>query len=128
MFRFSHALGFAVLVTAVLFVSAALNAWLGARGAMTAAVLAALAELHAAMATVANLFAGGVLDAGQARRALLGLLAASAFAKSVIAFASGGRAYGARVALGLLAMVAAATAVATLVPLDALRPPVLPTV
>jgi uncharacterized membrane protein (DUF4010 family) len=128
MFRFTHALGFAVLVMGVLFASAALNAWLGPRGAMTAAVLAALAELHAAMATVANLFAGGILDAGQARRALVGLLAASALAKAVIAFASGGRAYGVRVALGLLVMVAAATAVAILVPLDGLRAAALPTI
>jgi uncharacterized membrane protein (DUF4010 family) len=111
MFRFRHALGFALIVTAVLFLSAALNQWLGARGAMTAAIIAALAELHAAVATIANLVTGGVLDLAQARRALLGLLAASALAKSIVAFASGGRAYGLRVALGLVAMVAAAVAV-----------------
>jgi uncharacterized membrane protein (DUF4010 family) len=108
MFNFRHALGFALIVTAVLFLSAALNHWLGARGAMTAAVLTALAEVHAAMATVANLFAGRVLTPEEARYALLGLLGASALAKSVIAFVSGGRAYGTRVALGLVAMVVAA--------------------
>ena len=51
MFRFGHALVFAAVIAAVLFVSAALNAWLGPRGAISAAVLAALAELHAAVAT-----------------------------------------------------------------------------
>jgi uncharacterized membrane protein (DUF4010 family) len=116
MFRFRYALGFALIVTAVLFVSAALNEWLGARGAMTAAILAALAEVHAALATVANLFTGGVLDAQQARRALVGLLAASALAKSIVAFVSGGRAYGLRVAAGLLTMVGAAAAVVFLLP------------
>jgi uncharacterized membrane protein (DUF4010 family) len=110
MFRFGHAFGFALMVLGVLFVSAALNHWLGARGAMLAAVLAALADVHAAAATVGNLFAGGVLDVEQARRAVLGLLATSALAKSVLAFVSGGVAYGWRVSLGLAAMVAAAAA------------------
>ena len=116
MFRFGHALGFALMVLGVLFVSATLNHWLGARGAMVAAVLAALADLHAAAATVGNLFAGDVLDAVQARRVVLGLLGASALAKSVLAFASGGRAYGWRVSLGLITMVAAAIAAAEFLP------------
>jgi uncharacterized membrane protein (DUF4010 family) len=116
MFRFRHALGFALVVTSVLFVSAALNHWLGARGAMTAAVLTALAEVHAAVATVANLFAGGVLDETQGRRAVLGLLAASALAKSILAFVSGGRAYGVRVTAGLMAMVLAAVVASELLP------------
>ena len=128
MFRFRHALVFALVVTGVLFVSAALNHWLGARGAITAAVLTALAEVHAAAATVANLFAGGVLDARQARWTVVGLLAAGALSKSVLAFVSGGRAYGVRVAIGLVAMVAAAGAAAVLVPIDGLRPAVLPTI
>ena len=37
MFRFRHALLFAVIITTVLFASAALNAWLGPRGAMAGA-------------------------------------------------------------------------------------------
>jgi len=110
MFRFRHALLFAVIVTAVLFVSAALNAWLGARGAMLGATLAALAEVHAAVATVGKLFQNGAFDDAQARWAVAALLLASAVAKSVLAFAAGGRAYGLRVAAGLLAMVAAAGA------------------
>lgn len=107
MFRFRHALAFAVIITVVLFVAAALNAWLGPRGAMLAAVVAALAELHAAAATVAKLWQTGAFDVAQARWAIVGLLAASSVAKSVVAFASGGRAYGLRVTIGLAAMVAA---------------------
>jgi uncharacterized membrane protein (DUF4010 family) len=121
MFRFRHALGFALIVTAVLFLSAALNHWLGARGAMTAAVLTALAESHAAMATVANLFAGRVLTPDEARFAFLGLLGAAALAKSILAFVSGGRAYGTRVALGLAAMVVAAVVTALTVGDDGAR-------
>lgn len=112
MFRFRHALLFAVIITTVLFASAALNAWLGPRGAMAGATLAALAEVHAAAATVANLFASGAFDGDQARWAMVLLLAASSIAKSVVAFASGGAAYGLRVAAGLAAMVAAVSAVA----------------
>ncbi len=111
MFRFTHALAFAAIITAVLFLSAALNAWLGPRGAITAAVLAALAELHAAVATVGNLFTGGVLTADDARWTLLGLLAASWVAKTAVAWTSGGRGYGLRVCAGLGAAVAAVLAV-----------------
>lgn len=111
MFRFGQALLFAAIITGVLFASAALNAWLGPRGAITAAVLAALAELHAAVATIGNLFSGGVLDAEQARWTILGILAASWVAKTAVAWTSGGRAYGLRVCAGLGAAVAAVAAV-----------------
>lgn len=114
MFRFRHALAFAAIITVVLFVAAALNAWLGPRGAMVAAVVAALAEVHAAAATVGKLWQSGSFDVDQARWAIVGLLAASSVAKSVVAFASGGRAYGLRVMLGLAAMVAAAATIAVL--------------
>jgi len=128
MFRFRHALVFAIVVTGVLFVSAALNHWLGARGAITAAVLTALAEVHAAAATVANLFAGGVLTPTEARWAVVGLIAAGALAKSILAFVSGGPRYGVRVAIGLVAMTAAAAAATWLVPDGALALPVAPTI
>lgn len=114
MFRIRHALAFAAIITLVLFVSAALNAWLGPRGAMLAATLAALAEVHAAAATVAKLWAAGDFSVEQARWGVVALLAASSVAKSVVAFASGGRAYGLRVAAGLMAMSAVAGLVAWL--------------
>ena len=111
MFRFRHALAFAAIITAVLFASAALNAWLGPRGAITAAVLAALAELHAAVATVGNLYTGGVIDTDDARWTLLGLLAAAWIAKTLVAWTTGGTGYGLRVSLGLGASVVAVLAV-----------------
>ncbi len=128
MFRFRHALVFALVVTGVLFVSAALNHWLGARGAITAAVLTALAESHAAVATVANLFAGDVLTTTEARWAVIGLLGASALSKSILAFVSGGPRYGVRVALGLVAMVAAAALATWLLPAGVLPLPAPPTI
>ena len=115
MFRFGHALGMAALIGAVLFVAAAMNAWLGARGALAAAAIAALAELHAAVATLAQLSYEGAIDAGQARWGLLGLLVTSVMAKTGFAFASGGRAYGMRVAAGMSAMLLSVLAVQLLV-------------
>lgn len=117
MFRFEHALGFAALVAALLLLSAALTAWIGPGGAMAAAVVSAAAELHAAVATLGSLAATGNVDAAQARWLMLGLLAASLGTKSVMALVSGGRAYGLRVAAGLLAALATGALVVWLGPL-----------
>lgn len=116
MFRFSHALGFAVLVGGMVMLAAALNRWIGAGGAMAAAVIAATAELQASTATLGSLRLGDAIDAGQGRWLMVGLLAASMGTKSVLAVASGGRGYGLRVAAGLLASLAAGVAAAALAP------------
>ena len=76
----------------------------------------ALAELHAAAASVGQMFHAGTLAPGAARWGVVGLLAASVLAKSVVAVAAGGPAYGLRVAAGLLAMLGAAAAATWLVP------------
>lgn len=114
MFRFGHALGFALLVAALVLLSAALSAWIGPAGAMAAAIVSAMVELHAAVATLGSLAGKGSVDLGQARWLMLGLLAASLGTKSAIALASGGRAYGLRVATGLLLALAAGLVVAWL--------------
>lgn len=112
MFRFSQALTFALVITAVLFAAAALNAWLGPKGAIVGAMVAALAELHAALAALARLFASGALSLEQARWTLLGMLVASWLAKTAVAWGGGGRAYALRVSLGLgLAVVAMAVVI-----------------
>jgi uncharacterized membrane protein (DUF4010 family) len=111
MFRFSQALTFAAVITAVLFAAAVLNAWLGPKGAIVGAIVAALAELHAALAAVGKLFESGALDLTQVRWTLLGMLAASWLAKTVVAWTAGGRGYGLRVSLGLGLAVAAMAAV-----------------
>lgn len=115
MFRFTHALGFAVLVTALLLLSAALAAWIGPQGAMTAAVISATLELHAAVATLGTLQVRADIDMAQAEWLMLALLAASLGAKSVIAWFSGGRGYGWRVGTGLLIALAAGSVAALLV-------------
>lgn len=112
MFRIGQALGFAALIAGVLFVSHLAAHWLGPNAALATTFLTALAELQAAAATVATLFRDGTIDARHAQWAVVGLLAASSAAKSVVAFASGGAAFGLRVATGLAAMTAAAALVA----------------
>jgi len=115
MFRIGHALGFAAMITAVIVVSKLLGEWFGPGGALAATMLAAMAELHSATAGVANLYRDGVLNEQFAHWAVVGLLAASSAAKSLVAFTSGGRAYGWRIAIGLSAMTLAAALAAALI-------------
>ncbi len=103
MFRFGQALGFAAVLAGLTWGSALLAGWIGPAGAIAASVVSACAELHAAVATMATLAGTGEIAADSARPWLLGLLAASLGTKSVIAWVSGGPAYGLRVTAGLLA-------------------------
>ena len=115
-FRLSWALTFGAAITVVLFVSAWLRDLFGDAGALVTAGIAALAELHAAAATVAQLSATGGLGVERARWGVLGLLVASGVVKSVVALTSGGRRYGLLVTAGLLGSVAAAAVVLVLTP------------
>ena len=74
----------------LMLLSAALAAWVGPQGAMTAAVISASVELHAAVATLGTLQVRADIDMAQAEWLMLALLAASLGAKSVIAWLSGG--------------------------------------
>ncbi|MDF2771911.1 MAG: rane protein, partial [Geminicoccaceae bacterium] len=85
---------------------------IGERGALAAAVIAATVELQGAALAIGQLASGGRLAENEARWGIVLLLVSSATVKSVLAFVSGGRAYGTRVTLGLAAMVAAAAGVA----------------
>lgn len=114
MFRFSHALGFALLMSALVALSSLLHRWIGPGAAVAGALLAALGELHAAGATLAQLFAGNALDSATLRWSFVGLLLMSALSKSVLSFVAGGRQYGLRVSFGLLVMCSVAIALAWL--------------
>jgi uncharacterized membrane protein (DUF4010 family) len=67
-----------------------------------------MVELQGAALAIGQLSGGGRIELAHARWGIVLLLATSSLVKSVLAFGSGGRAYGARVAFGLGAMVAAA--------------------
>ena len=115
-FRLSHAVLLAGLIAVVLLVSAWLQQAYGETGALSAAMLVAMAEIQSAAASLAQLFETGNLSLDHARLGLAGLLAASAAAKTAVGWAGGGQAYGLRVGAGLCGMAVAAGLAARFVP------------
>lgn len=113
MFRLSHALVFAALIAGVLLLSAFLQERFGSAGALLTSAIAALIELHAAMASIAQLGGSGALNDTMAEWALQAVLLSSVLARAAVAFTAGGRAYGLRVG-GVLALAWAASSVAVL--------------
>lgn len=107
-FRLSHALLIAALIAVVMLLAEALRHLFGEAGAMVGAAIAALAELQAAGATIARLAATGGITPSEARWGLVALLASTTLAKTLLAFGSGGAAYGLRVGAGLMSMTAGA--------------------
>lgn len=107
-FKLSHALFLAGFIAVVLLIAAAVREFFGEVGVLVTAVLVALAELHAAAASIAQLDAGGGLEGTTSSWGIVAILAASAVSKSVVAFSSGGRRFGAMVGSGLLLMVCGA--------------------
>ena len=101
MFRFSHAVYFAGFMAGVLLLSALLRAQFGDAGALATAFLAAIAEVHAAVASIGQLVGQGLMTLPVAREAVLAVLAASVLARGAVAWVSGGAAYGLRVSAGL---------------------------
>lgn len=102
--KLSHALLLTGLMALLLVVSAWLQRQYGTSGVMAATSAVALAEVHAAAASIAQLAVNGSMAVGTATWGLVLLLAVSAIAKSAVAFISGGNAYGLRVALGMMAV------------------------
>lgn len=100
-FNIPHALGFATLLTTVtIAVSLAQSHW-GTRMAALASALAGLADAHAAAGSALSMIAAGQIDAGSVVFLVLLGLSTNTLSRSVIAFSSGGAAYGWRVSLGL---------------------------
>ena len=103
-FSIKQALLIAALIGGVSLLAAWLEEQFGHTGALAAAVIVALAEVHAAAAGVAQLAASGNLPTPVARGGVVAVLAASCLSKGIIAFVAGGVRYGSLVAGGLLAM------------------------
>ncbi len=80
----------------------------GALGLLGSTALAALADAHSPIAALGALQAAGTLSAQAVRDGALLAVATNAVTRSVTAFAAGGGAYGARVALSLLLSTGAA--------------------
>jgi uncharacterized membrane protein (DUF4010 family) len=98
------ALVFVALVALFSLISWALIAWFGKALIFASVIGTALIDAHAAAVSVATLVASGKLDAPDGSFAILVGFSANMLAKTPTAFALGGRAYGARVTVGLIAL------------------------
>lgn len=102
-----HALVFAALVTGILLASAIMADLFGDGGVLVAASLAGFADVHAAAASVAQVFAVGQVDERWASWAILLGLACNTGSKLVVATATGGRAFTWRLLPTLVALLVA---------------------
>jgi uncharacterized membrane protein (DUF4010 family) len=99
---------FVALVTGVSVISTGAHALVGEGGVLVAAAIAGLADAHASSASVASLAAAGGIPEDLAVIGVLACTSTNAGAKMVVAFTSGGRPYGARMAAATAAVLAAA--------------------
>lgn len=106
-FSLRAALGFGIAIALVLWVAAAMHAWLGAPGTVLTAVLTGLADAHAAAASVAALVSAGKLPAADAVPPILAGLTSNALVKAVLAWRGGGAVFARQVVPGQLLMLAA---------------------
>jgi uncharacterized membrane protein (DUF4010 family) len=100
-FNIPHALGFATLLTAVTIAVSFAQAHWGTKIAALGAALAGLADAHAAAGSALSMVANGQIDARDVVFLVLLGLSTNTLSRSIIAFTSGGTAYGWRVASGL---------------------------
>jgi uncharacterized membrane protein (DUF4010 family) len=102
------AIAFAVTVTAILLVSAALNDWLGNTGLIISTAVAGFADTHSAAISVASLVAAGKISAADAVIPILGGLTTNSVTKAVLALTSGGRPFARAVWPGIVLVAVAA--------------------
>ncbi len=107
-FHVSHALMIAAVISAVTLCSAWLRTLFGDSGTLVTAVVVGLVEIHAAAVGIAQLTPADTPPSINARWGVIAIFGASICSKVLLAFISGGRAYGVNLALGLgLALTAA---------------------
>jgi uncharacterized membrane protein (DUF4010 family) len=109
-FSLKMAVLFASLIAVVLLLSAALNVLLGKAGVLAAAVVAGLADTHAAAVSVGSLVSAGKFTAGESVLPILAAFTANTITKMVVAVSSGGRRYAMQIIPGLLVVIGAAWA------------------
>lgn len=107
-FSLSGAFLFALVLSTVLVVAAALREWFGEAGTIAAATLAGLVDTHAAAISIASLVAAGQLSPTDAVIPILAGLSSNTISKLIFATANGGRAFAIRVIPGLILVAASA--------------------
>jgi uncharacterized membrane protein (DUF4010 family) len=101
---------FAVTVSAILFLGAAVQRWLGPSGLVVAVGLAGFADAHAAAISAASLVAAGKIAATDAVVPILVAMSTNTVGKAVAAVTAGGRRFAAQTIPGLLLIILAAWA------------------
>lgn len=109
-FKASHALLMAITISAVTLCSAWLRSIMGDSGVFATAAIVGLVEAHAAAVSIAQLSQYEATPSAYAQWGVLAILASSASSKIALAYMNGSRGYGHRMAVGLVAMLSAATA------------------
>ena len=107
-FSLKTALLFAATVSAVMFLAAALQQWLGKEGVIAAAAIAGFADTHSAAVAVASLVAAGKLSANEAVLPILTSLTTNTITKVILAVASGNWRFFSAVIPGLVMVILAA--------------------
>jgi uncharacterized membrane protein (DUF4010 family) len=107
-FDVKASLAFAAILTSILLLSAGMNASFGSAGLWLGAAVAGLADAHATAASTASLVASGTVAVEQGIVPIFIGLTTNTLSKAVVAFKSGGSAYGMQIMPGLVAMMAAA--------------------
>ncbi len=111
-FSLKTAIVFALTITAMLFLAAALNSWAGQRGVTIATTVAGFADAHSPAVSVASLVSARSLNVNFALVPLLGALTTNTITKIVLAITSGGQRYALQVVPGLVLVICAAWATA----------------
>ncbi len=101
---------FALTVSTILLISAAVNQSFGARGLGIAAAVAGFADTHAAAISVASLVAARKLSAAEAVVPILLAMTTNTLTKAVVAAAAGGRRFAVQTIAGLVLVIGAAWA------------------
>jgi uncharacterized membrane protein (DUF4010 family) len=107
-FSFRTALLFALSITGVMFVSAAIVAWLGAAGLVPAAAAAGFADAHSIAVSIGSLVAAQKISVAEATVPILIALSTNTITKIALAVINGGGRYALQVVPGLLLTIAAA--------------------
>ena len=109
-FSLPVALIFALTLSAVLIISAALRDWFGETGVIVAAAAAGFVDTHSAAIAVASLVAAGKMTAADAVFPVLAALTTNTISKMVFAWSSGSQSFALRLIPGLILVAGAAWA------------------
>lgn len=107
-FSFRTALLFALTITGVMFLSAAIVESLGAQGLIPAAAVTGFADAHATAVSAGSLVASHKISATQAAIPILLGLSTNTITKIAVAFINGGARYAIQVVPGLILTISAA--------------------